>query len=103
MDFIEPVFGNRCIQYMNGEEAKLRRQRYDYFMNSEFVSMYFPSFVEVNFKMWFRICVTDKRRQFKLHCKTQFSFFMLLSLIRTRIKDFELIRRVIKIKFIDKK
>ena len=49
MDFIEPVFGNRCIQYMNGEEAKLRRQRYDYFMNSEFVSMYFPSFVEVSF------------------------------------------------------
>lgn len=49
MDFIEPVFGNRCIQYMNGEEAKLRRQRYDYFMNSEFVSMYFPSFVEVRF------------------------------------------------------
>lgn len=47
MDFIEPVFGNRCIQYMNGEEAKLRRQRYDYFMNSEFVSMYFPSFVEI--------------------------------------------------------
>ena len=49
MDFIEPVFGNQCIQYMNGEEAKLRRQRYDYFMNSEFVSMYFPSFVEVKF------------------------------------------------------
>ena len=48
MDFIEPVFGNRCIQYMNGEEAKLRRQRYDYYMNSEFVSMYFPSFVEVS-------------------------------------------------------
>ena len=48
MDFIEPVFGNRCIQYMNGEEAKLRRQRYDYYMNSEFVSMYFPSFAEVS-------------------------------------------------------
>ena len=48
MDFIEPVFGKRCIQFMNGEEAKLRRQNYDYYMNSEFVSMYFPSFVEVS-------------------------------------------------------
>ena len=64
MDFIEPVFGNQCIQYMNGEEAKLRRQRYDYFMNSEFVSMYFSSFVEVNINaVLFLLCVACNRRR----------------------------------------
>lgn len=47
MSFLAPVFGDKSIQFMNGEEAKQRRRNYDVFLNKENVEGYFEIFKQV--------------------------------------------------------
>jgi len=47
MQWVVPVFGDKIIQFQNGEEARQRRRHYDAFFSNESVKRYFNTFRQV--------------------------------------------------------
>lgn len=47
MQWVVPVFGDKILQFQNGDQARERRRYYDRFFAKDEIRKHFPTFVQV--------------------------------------------------------